>query len=95
MTARSSSRSGAPRDPAASARRRLFWYLPLILPFVGTLWVPFFNSIEPRAGGVPFFYWYQFAWIGVSAVLTAVVYFATHEPDDAAPPSEPAVPPEF
>jgi hypothetical protein len=69
--------------------------VPLLAPFVGTLWVPFFNSVEPRLGGVPFFYWYQLAWIGISAALTAAVFFATHEPDDKAPPSENAVPPEF
>ncbi|MGO9834817.1 MAG: DUF3311 domain-containing protein [Polyangiaceae bacterium] len=55
------------------------WYLLLGVPFVGTLWVPFYNTIEPRAGGVPFFYWYQFAWIFVGAVLTTVVYFATRD----------------
>jgi hypothetical protein len=27
--------------------------------------------------GVPYFYAYQFAWIGISVALTAVVYFAT------------------
>ena len=55
------------------------WYLCLGVPFVGTLWVPFYNAVEPRAGGVPFFYWYQFVWIFVGAVLTAVVYFATRD----------------
>ncbi len=55
------------------------WYLLLIVPFVGTLWVPFYNALEPRLGGVPYFYWYQFLWIGIGALLTAVVYFATRE----------------
>jgi hypothetical protein len=59
----------------------VLWYLLLLLPFVGTLWVPFLNAVEPRLGGIPYFYWYQFAWIAIGAVLTAVVYFATHEPD--------------
>jgi hypothetical protein len=58
-------------------------YLLLLAPFVGTLWVPFFNSVEPRLGGVPYFYWYQFLWIVLSAVLTAVVYFATLAGPDA------------
>jgi polyferredoxin len=60
-------------------RRRWHWYLLLILPFVGTLWVPIYNAVEPRALGIPFFYWYQFLWILISAALTAVVYFATRE----------------
>jgi hypothetical protein len=55
------------------------WYLLLALPLVGTLWVPLYNAIEPRAGGIPFFYWYQFVWIFVGAVITAVVYFATRD----------------
>jgi hypothetical protein len=43
------------------------------------LWVPFYNRLEPSVGGVPFFYWYQFAWIGVSVVLTTIVYFGTRD----------------
>jgi hypothetical protein len=27
--------------------------------------------------GIPFFYWYQMLWVLISAVFTAVVYFAT------------------
>ena len=55
------------------------WVL-LLLPFVGLLWVPFYNSIEPRLAGVPYFYWYQFLRVLISAIITAVVYFATREP---------------
>jgi hypothetical protein len=61
--------------------RRWRWYLLLLAPYIGMLWVPFYNRIEPRAGSFPFFYVYQFAWIGVSAVLTAIVYFATRDVD--------------
>jgi hypothetical protein len=55
------------------------WHLLLLAPLVGVLWVPFYDSVEPRLGGVPYFYWYQFLWIGIGAALTAVVYFATRE----------------
>jgi hypothetical protein len=55
------------------------WLVLLVVPFVGTLWVPFYNAVDPRLGGVPFFYWYQFSWIFVSAVLTVVVYAATRD----------------
>jgi hypothetical protein len=41
------------------------------------LWVPWYNSVEPQLGGFPFFYWYQLAWVLISAVLTALVYFKT------------------
>lgn len=63
----------------AGKPRFLAPYLLLVVPFIGTLWVPFYNSVEPRAGGIPFFYWYQFVWIFIGAVLTAGVYFATRD----------------
>jgi hypothetical protein len=55
------------------------WHILLLVPFVGTLWVPFYDSAEPRLGGVPYFYWYQFLWIAIGAGITAFVYFATRE----------------
>jgi hypothetical protein len=47
------------------------------LQFVPSLWVPFYNSAGPALAGIPFFYWFQLALVFVSAVVTAVVYFAT------------------
>jgi hypothetical protein len=63
------------------------WYLVFILPVVGTLWVPFYDSIEPRLAGIPYFYWYQFLWIGIGAVLTAIVYFATADASSSERPA--------
>jgi len=37
--------------------------------------VPFFNRIEPKLWGIPFFFWYQFLWVVISAIVTALVYF--------------------
>jgi Protein of unknown function (DUF3311) len=65
--------------PARRAGRRHLWHVLLLVPFVGMLWVPFYDDVEPRLGGVPYFYWYQFLWIVIGAGLTAVVYFATRE----------------
>jgi hypothetical protein len=48
----------------------------LLLPFIGVLWVPFYNSAEPMIAGIPFFYWYQLLWIPLSSVIIAIVYFA-------------------
>lgn len=31
----------------------------LALPFIGLLWVPFYNQETPTLFGFPFFYWYQ------------------------------------
>ena len=59
------------------------WYSLLLVPFIAILWVPFYASAEPSLFGIPYFYWYQFLWILISAVLTAIVYFATREPEGA------------
>lgn len=56
-----------------------WWYLLFLVQFVGALWPPFYNSVEPTWMGVPFFYWFQLGWVVVSAILTAVVYFAVAE----------------
>ena len=56
-----------------------WWYLLLLVQFVFLLWVPSYNSVEPSWIGVPFFYWYQLLWVFISAILTAIVYFATND----------------
>ncbi len=53
------------------------WYLLLLVPYIASLWVPFYNTAEPSFIGMPFFYWYQLLWILLGAGLTAIVYFAT------------------
>ena len=47
------------------------------MPWIGVVWVPFYNKIEPVLWGFPFFYWYQLLWVLISAVITAVVYVKT------------------
>lgn len=54
-----------------------WWYLLFVVQFVVILWPPLYNKMEPTLFGLPFFYWFQLLWVLVSAVLTAVVYFAT------------------
>ena len=58
------------RDPAEPRGRFRLRNLVLFLPFVALLWVPFYNSVEPALWGVPFFYWYQFAWVFITSGLT-------------------------
>jgi uncharacterized protein DUF3311 len=53
------------------------WYWLFLLPFLGLLWPPLYAKTDPVLFGFPFFYWYQFAWVLVSAVLTGIVYLAT------------------
>jgi hypothetical protein len=60
--------------PVAGSQRRLAMWVLLLLPFVGLLWVPFYNFTEPSLFGFPFFYWYQFAWVPITSVLIWLVY---------------------
>ncbi len=57
-----------------SAIVKVLWILFLLAPFVGALWVPFYNRVDPTLFGIPFFYWFQFVWIIVTAIITAVAY---------------------
>jgi uncharacterized protein DUF3311 len=61
------------RGEGRPARSRL-WYLLLVVPFAGLLWVPLYADAKPELFGFPFFYWYQFAWVPVTALLTWIVY---------------------
>ena len=76
------------RSTVAAKQPTRWWYLLLLLPFIGVLWVPFYASAQPGLFGIPYFYWYQFLWILISAVLTALVYFATREPEGDEPIGE-------
>jgi len=54
-----------------------WWYLLLALPFVGLLYPPLYATKDPELFGFPFFYWYQFAWVPVTAAITVLVYTRT------------------
>jgi hypothetical protein len=56
-----------------------WWYLLFVIQFAVALWPPLYNKIEPTLMGIPFFYWFQLLWVIVSAVFTAIVYFATSD----------------
>jgi hypothetical protein len=53
---------------------RLWPRLLFLIPLVAMLWVPSYNRIEPTLGGVPFFYWYQLAWILLGAAIVLLVF---------------------
>lgn len=63
-------------DTAVKSKRgwRRAMPLLLIIPYIGTLWVSSYMSIEPELYGIPFFYWYQFLWIVIGAAITILVY---------------------
>jgi len=52
---------------------RSIWLL-LLIPYVGLLWIPFYNARQPELFGFPFFYWYQLLWVPLASFLTWLVY---------------------
>jgi hypothetical protein len=69
-----------------------WWYLLLLVPLVGLLWVPIYAKQDPELWGFPFFYWYQFAWVPGSVVITVLVYLQTRT--RGTPPDERSEAPE-
>jgi Protein of unknown function (DUF3311) len=67
------------RFPSATGRHAVNrgWYWLLVVPLLGTLIPPIYNSADPRLIGIPFFYWYQMVWIAISVACTTVVYRKT------------------
>ncbi|MBG0852597.1 DUF3311 domain-containing protein [Streptomyces spinoverrucosus] len=53
---------------------RVIIALCLIAPFVSMLWVSSYAKTEPTFIGIPFFYWYQMAWVVISTALTMIAY---------------------
>jgi len=64
------------QQPARSVKRRFYWLL--LIPYVVRHWVPSYNKIEPSLAGIPFFYWYQFVWIALTALIVWAVYLLAH-----------------
>ena len=51
-------------------------YLLLAIPYLALWAVPFYDRVDPELAGIPFFYWYQMAWIfGGTAVILPVYLF--------------------
>lgn len=44
-------------------------YILLLIPCIAALAAPFYNAVEPRFIGLPFFYWFNLALIPVSVVF--------------------------
>ncbi len=58
------------------AKRRGFRLVHLLLavPYIAILWVPSYNRVDPAIAGIPFFYWYQLAWIVLGALVLLPIY---------------------
>lgn len=65
---------GAPRVQTSTGRS---WYWLLLLPFAALLVPPLYAHDSPRVFGIPFFYWYQFVWLILTAGITTLVYRRT------------------
>jgi membrane protein implicated in regulation of membrane protease activity len=68
----------SPKEPEAGppvvTPVRVVVALCLLAPFVAMLWVGSYARVEPRFAGIPFFYWYQMAWVLVSTALTMTAF---------------------
>jgi hypothetical protein len=81
----SSAPDGASHPDAPSPRQALHvnaWNLLLLVPLL-MLITPVFNQDSPRLFGMPFFYWYQFAWVPVGVICVALVYLKTRDKQGA------------
>lgn len=53
----------------------------LLLPVLGLTWVPAYARDEPRLFDVPFFYWFQLAWVGLCIACMAGAAVLLRSPD--------------
>jgi hypothetical protein len=60
---------------------RRSWYWLLLVPLLGLLVPQVYNYENPQLIGIPFFYWYQLAWVPLSVAVTWFVYSKTKEPE--------------
>jgi hypothetical protein len=67
--------AGRSGNSSSQSSRRWLWLL--LLPWIAMIWVPSYNKVEPTLWDFPFFYWYQLAWVLISAGITALVYHKT------------------
>lgn len=53
-------------------------YWLLLIPFIATLWPPFYAKTSPSLFGFPFMYWYLMLWTLLVGVLSGVIYRWNH-----------------
>jgi len=71
------------KSPAALAAVTVL----LVVAIGGTLWVPLYARSLPKLGPFPFFYWYQFIWVPLTAALCWLSYLLLRtRPDRRARP---------
>ena len=62
--------------------KRRYWNWLLAAPLVLLVYPGLYARSEPELFGFPFFYWYQFAVVIATALLTGVVYWLTRSDAD-------------
>jgi hypothetical protein len=65
--------------------RRRYWNWLLAAPLVLLVYPGLYARITPELFGFPFFYWYQFAVVVATALLTGLVYLITRNRADESP----------
>lgn len=55
-------------------RGKRWWLLLLVIPWIALLSTPLYSRMTPAVRSFPFFYWFQFLWIPLSAAITYLVY---------------------
>jgi Protein of unknown function (DUF3311) len=53
------------------------WLWLLLIPALLPLFTTVYNRVEPRLAGIPFFYWFQLALVGLEIAVITLVYQAT------------------
>ncbi len=74
---------GTVRPEAGKARdKRRHWAWLLAVPLVLLVYPGFYARSTPELFGFPFFYWYQFAVVIATALLTGAAYWLTRSRDE-------------
>ncbi len=71
-----------------SKKRSSHWNWLLLLPGIGLLFPAVYARQSPTLFGFPFFYWYQFAWVFLTAAITALVYVLVKDENTSDPPPQ-------
>ncbi|MBV8373466.1 MAG: DUF3311 domain-containing protein [Candidatus Eremiobacteraeota bacterium] len=58
------------------------WYAILVIPFAATLSPWMYNRADPQLFGLPFFYWYQLAWVPITSALLGITVYLVCERND-------------
>jgi hypothetical protein len=69
-------------EPGRERRRRRRWNWLLAVPLVLLIYPRLYARSTPVLWGFPFFYWYQFAVVALTAAVTGIVYWKTRHSEE-------------